>query len=153
MASDERKCREAGCSDYLTKPIDPQLFLEVVAGALGRPKSGPPANENKVQDKAPIVSRLPADDHDFCEIIGEFVVQLEKKLIALRAAVAAEDHQRIAEVAHWIRGAGGTAGFDDLTIPAAALEKLAREGRIDGVAQLVLLLEGLLKRIQLPTAC
>jgi PAS domain S-box-containing protein len=40
MASDERKCREAGCSGYMTKPIEPQQLLEVVASALHEQKAG-----------------------------------------------------------------------------------------------------------------
>jgi response regulator RpfG family c-di-GMP phosphodiesterase len=151
MASDERKCREAGCSGYMTKPIDPQHLLEEVARALHEQKAGVEV-KNEADNKAPIVSRLPTDDRDFCEIISEFAGQLEKKLTALRSAAAAEDLPRIAEIAHWIRGAGGTAGFDELTQPAAALEKIAKEGRLDGVVPLVRRLESLFARIQLPIA-
>ncbi|HMC09740.1 MAG TPA: response regulator, partial [Pirellulaceae bacterium] len=152
MASDERKCREAGCSGYMTKPIDPQQLLEVVARALREQNPGVEVDENEADDIVPIVSRLSTDDRDFCEIINEFAGQLEKKLTALRSAAAAEDLPRIAEIAHWIRGAGGTAGFDQLTQPAAALEKFAKEGRLDGVEPLVRRLESLFARIQLPIA-
>ncbi len=35
MKGDEAKAFEAGCSGYVTKPIDKRLFLEAVAKALG----------------------------------------------------------------------------------------------------------------------
>jgi CheY-like chemotaxis protein len=36
MKGDEAKAFEAGCSGYVTKPIDKTLFLEAVAKALGK---------------------------------------------------------------------------------------------------------------------
>ena len=38
MKGDEAKAFEAGCSGYVTKPIDKKLFLETVAKALTDPK-------------------------------------------------------------------------------------------------------------------
>jgi two-component system sensor histidine kinase/response regulator len=162
MASDEQKCREAGCSGYLTKPINPESLLVAVASALDVSdavdvlESAEVAEKssavNPVQDDAQeaIVSRLPTDDADFCEIICEFVAQFEKKLKVLRAAAECEELHHVAEIAHWIKGAGGTAGFDELTEPAAALEKVANQTQRDQVLPLVARLESLLARIQLP---
>src|SRR5439155_9638373 len=74
MASDERKCREAGCSGYLTKPIDRAQLLQAVASALEKPPSAEASgadipvrravseSPNESQRGEPIVSRLPADD-------------------------------------------------------------------------------------------
>lgn len=40
MKGDETKAYEAGCSGYVTKPIDKTVFLEAVAKALGSRGSG-----------------------------------------------------------------------------------------------------------------
>jgi two-component system cell cycle response regulator DivK len=40
MRGDEERAREAGCSDYLTKPFDTGRFLELVAGLCARPPGG-----------------------------------------------------------------------------------------------------------------
>src|SRR5205085_8506649 len=65
MASDERKCREAGCSGYLTKPIDRAQLVAAVAAALQeRPvtNDGKPAVAKPSDPQKPIISHLPADD-------------------------------------------------------------------------------------------
>jgi HPt (histidine-containing phosphotransfer) domain-containing protein len=149
MADDERKCREAGCSGYLTKPIDPQDLLEAIAKALRSQPSKPPTSVSETDDQA-LVSKLPTDDPDFREIVNEFVAQLASNLAALRAAWARKDMPRIAEIAHWVKGAGGTAGFDVLTAPAAILERAAKDGQPDFMMQQIERLETLLRRAQLP---
>jgi HPt (histidine-containing phosphotransfer) domain-containing protein len=35
--------------------------------------------------------------------------------------------KELAVLAHWLKGAGGTAGFDQFTEPARQLERLAKE--------------------------
>jgi len=41
MAGDDEKCRQAGCDDYLTKPIDRATFLALVARYANKPASSP----------------------------------------------------------------------------------------------------------------
>jgi HPt (histidine-containing phosphotransfer) domain-containing protein len=89
-----------------------------VASAIGNRASA--ISENRAANQngdtgRPIVSCLPSDDREFCEVIIEFAEQLEVKLAALNAALANADLVRIGELAHWVKGAGGTAGFGELT--------------------------------------
>jgi len=153
MASDERKCREAGCSGYLTKPIDRAQLVAAVAAALQeRPvtNDGKPAVAKPSDPQKPIFSHLPAGDLELCEIITEFVGQFEKKLAELDAAAADGDLCRVAEFAHWIKGAGGSAGFDELTRPAGELETTARAGHREPIGPLIERLHSLSARLQVP---
>ena len=49
--------------------------------------------------------------------------------MAIEASWEAEAFGEIAELAHWLKGAAGTVGFDAFTGPAAHLELMAREGK------------------------
>jgi signal transduction histidine kinase/DNA-binding response OmpR family regulator len=162
MTGDEEKCRAAGCSGYMTKPIEIDTLLGTVAEALrdvsagvqpdpvAPPPAAPPA---ATAPQAPrLVSTLPMDDPEFREIVAEFVAHLDKQLAAMEGAMQAQDMKQLAELAHWLKGAGGTVGFPAFTVPAKRLETLARQGPHDGIEQAVAELREIAGRIELPAA-
>lgn len=122
IAGNKAKCHKAGCSGYLTKPIDQSKLLAVVAAELGRSKRVVPVDEPPRRPTATMILSLPMDDPEFREIVQEFVERLHQQLAEFQAAWIAGDMQELAKLAHWIKGSGGTAGFDMLTQPAANLE-------------------------------
>jgi PAS domain S-box-containing protein len=137
MRDDEQKCREAGCSGYLPKPIDIDQLLATVDAALEPTRSQPFAPQNPSEaaavvdrDAAParprIVSKLGLEHEDLRLIIESLLGQLPDKLSAISAAIAAENVDEVARLAHWLKGTGASMGFDCFTAPAAHLETLAR---------------------------
>jgi len=166
MKGDELKCREAGCSGYLTKPINPERLIETIAEALGACRtaagSGPAGTANETSgadgraaafgaaEPDEIVSTLPMDDREFREIVSEFLARLDVRLGELRDAASAGDWKRVADIAHWLKGSGGTAGFDALTRSAGVLEQHAKQHRADLVSDQVRVLQRLVRRIAVP---
>jgi signal transduction histidine kinase/DNA-binding response OmpR family regulator len=152
MADDERKCRDAGCSAYLTKPIEPHRLLTTIAEIVetGRPESG-----NEFADAANSDMPVPAafiDDPELKEIADEFVVRLEERLGALRSAWQADDLALVSEIAHWIKGSAGTVGFAEFTDPAATLERAAKFTQREAIADQIRCLEALFQRIPTPVS-
>lgn len=49
----------------------------------------------------------------------------------MQTAFSDHDFDQLAELAHWLKGSGGTAGFHEFTDPAKELEQLARQGGAD----------------------
>ena len=78
---------------------------------------------------SPIYSTLPEDD-DFREIILDFIPQIETKLQEMDVAISTESYDQLSKLAHWLKGAGGTCGFNDLFEPSLELENaaLAKDG-------------------------
>lgn len=170
MASDEAKCLAAGCSHFLSKPVDSNKLLSLLADILGgamdspappmssRPEPPrlptpasplpaatatevpftPPAPATTtlatqqpvsapLETLTPILSTLPlAEDPEFRELVVEFVDHLHEQLKKMAIAHANQNFGELANLAHWLKGSGGTAGFHEFTVPASALERFAK---------------------------
>ncbi|MBX7164702.1 MAG: response regulator [Pirellulales bacterium] len=160
LQSDEAKCRAAGCSDYLTKPIEPQRLLEQVDRLLSRspepaasaPQALPTCSVElpAMSAAGPLRSSLPQDDQEFREIVGEFVDRFNQRLGEMRDVLGTGDLHRLGELAHWLKGCGGTAGFAQLSDVASELLSASRDSNASQADRVLNELEVLATRIESP---
>ncbi len=142
MKGFEQQCLEAGYTAYLSKPLEVDRFMNYMADLLGGKLISEQETEDHgiVEDPAdtpeqsaaraealPLLSNLPLENPKFRDLVARFAGRLESQLQAMEQAFEAENHAELAELAHWLKGAGGTVGFADFTKPAAELERAARE--------------------------
>ena len=141
MKGFEKQLEEAGFSGFQTKPVDVDALLLDLAQRLGAEEvvedataDAPAPTETtplhagpEGEDEAPIVSRL-ASHAKLGLIVERFVAQLPDKLGQMDSATRRGDLVELAALAHWLKGAGGSMGFDDLFEPAKELEDAARGG-------------------------
>ena len=141
MQGDEDRCKDAGCSHFLMKPIDIDQLFELLAETLGeceqdeRPAATTPAigdtvrpgsgvdnrhprepivsGRSDVSHRPQVVSRLLLDDPGLRPAVEKFVRTLLVRLQEMLADFARRDLQSLAEHAHWLKGAGGTVGFEE----------------------------------------
>jgi HPt (histidine-containing phosphotransfer) domain-containing protein len=97
------------------------------------------------------VSTLPSDNEKFQKLIVLFCRRLEEQLHAFERAAAEKNFAEVAALAHWLKGSGGTVGFDVFTEPAISLEKFAKEQRADEVNRSIRELRVLAKRLHIPS--
>jgi len=152
MKGFEQEITAAGCTGYVTKPIDIDLLLGTLAEKLGtgrRVKAAPqpaaaapaaapvPVLEERIDLGAsaaggpPVVSRF-ASHPRLRTAAYRFAARLGEQLGAMDRAFAAGDFTELKALAHWLKGAGGTVGYDDFTAPARGLEDAAKAA--DGAA-------------------
>jgi histidine phosphotransfer protein HptB len=79
-------------------------------------------------DDEPIYSSL-ASDPVMAELVDMYVEETAEKIATLEAALASGDRDKLRSVAHQMKGAGGSYGFDQVTTCAAALEAAVKQAK------------------------
>jgi len=97
----------------------------------------------------PVVSRL-GDDPRFQDIILTFIDKLESTVCEMEDVYQEGDLDQLAFLAHWLKGAGGTVGFDDFTEPAAKLEEFSKARQKENSGQMLARVKGLTEAIEPP---
>ncbi|MCE3271957.1 MAG: arcB 7 [Ramlibacter sp.] len=135
MKGYEEDVLQAGCTAYLTKPVDIDILLQQVALLLGgtveetRPADLMPSVFSDLRDEAPaegpIRSRF-ASNAKLVPIVRKFAARLDEQLEQARNALRGGDLAEVERLAHWLAGAAGTVGYDAFTAPARELEATAK---------------------------
>lgn len=76
-------------------------------------------------EMAPIYSNLTNDD-DLADLVQDFVKSLQQRAASLDAAAQSESLTDIIRLAHQLRGASGSYGFDSIGLAAGELEMTGR---------------------------
>ena len=107
--------------------------------------------EKIVVESSPIRSTLPVDEVEFYEILCEFSNTLDAKHKEMERACEEQDFTELTNLAHWLKGAGGTCGYHQFSTPAKDMEDAAKSTQIEGVKAHLAEIKSLIDRIELPS--
>lgn len=156
MKGYEENLLAAGFTAYLTKPIDLDTLMSTVARLVGGEKIAAGLKKPVVLPiiaykagsvpRLPVVSRL-AGNIRLQPAVDKFIGRLPGQIDAMERVWKTRDFTALAELAHWLKGSGGTVGFDVFTEPAKMLEQLAKAGADTGINEAIGELRDLESRI------
>jgi signal transduction histidine kinase/DNA-binding response OmpR family regulator len=175
MTGDEQKCLDAGCDAYLSKPIKQKLLHETMAKLMNNSEQNESAkqssqNEGSTESKAQeaqtqqeqsassqqqqqeiidqpeLISQLQGDP-ELSEVVDIFLGELPNMLEKLTDACGTSNNELFKDIAHQLKGASSSAGFDALSKQAAELEELSQDQQLDDIRKQVDQLSVLCTRI------
>jgi CheY-like chemotaxis protein len=160
MKGYEAQVLAAGCTAYLTKPVDIDGLLAEVAALLGGQQAEVDATAPvpisvfsefavDIPLEGPVRSRF-AGNPKLAPIVRKFAGRLQEQLLHFNRAVAAADWPEVARLGHWLAGAAGTVGYDAFTDPARELESAAIAGDAATVEALLQRIARMAGQIEVP---
>ncbi|MFQ5639284.1 MAG: response regulator [bacterium] len=118
MSGDAEKCIQAGCNDYITKPIHKQTFVACLHKQLRSSPSG------EAEDLTPSVEDEISQEME--KLRGYYLNNLRERHQALSGALERSEFEEIGFIGHNIKGSGSSYGFDDITVLGHDIEQAAK---------------------------
>jgi signal transduction histidine kinase/DNA-binding response OmpR family regulator len=147
MNDDRNKCIAAGCTDYLTKPLDTELLLKALAKYLNA-ATGETSAKSCPEASGSIRSRF-AGDVQMQEVVSRFVSALPGRVRELQKLLKENNRSELRLAVHRLKGAGGGYGFSCISELAAALEiRLEGDTAAAETANAVAELVDLIRRVE-----
>ena len=123
MRGDRERCVDAGCDDYLSKPVEFGVLFTAIDQLAGRrtPAGGSPMIRVESSEVRAVKARLAG-------MAADFAGTLDAAITEMRHALAEADVAPVIVRAHKIAGSAGMFGFTEVTESARRLEQAAGKG-------------------------
>ena len=130
MKEHKKKTLDAGCTDYLSKPINREKLQEILNKYLNKK---PSEQKNKKTAKKQDVF---ADDPLMAELREFFVDDLSKKIKKFQEDLEKRDLDEVIRFGHSLKGTAGSYGFPVFSKLGAEIEDNGRAGKWDKIKEL-----------------
>jgi CheY-like chemotaxis protein/HPt (histidine-containing phosphotransfer) domain-containing protein len=122
MMEHRKKTLEAGCTDYLSKPVNREKLVEVLSRYI-RPKSRSTTTKEKF-----VSAENSEDDLMMKELTQFFISDLGQRMEQFTHDIANKNLEEVVRFGHSLKGTGGSYGFPEFSKIGSEIEKEGKEG-------------------------
>jgi len=119
LKQDRERCAQAGADDYITKPLDLELFYGILTTYLKKSLPTVPASVTATAD---IV-----DDPEYKELVIKFIEDLPGKMQSITEAYRKHNWADMKSLVHKLKGTGASFGYPVITELASNIYKFLQE--------------------------
>lgn len=129
------KCEQSGIYHYITKPFDPDLFIQTIKDIIleNNPNRAP---GTAVLDQQLGMKNMGGNIELYQQVLKEYHNENQDTLVKLEAAVHEKRYTDAAQIVHKIKGGSGSIGAKSLYETAISLQKAFNEEKQDEITPL-----------------
>lgn len=153
LADDVKRTLDAGCDDYLSKPIKLRVFLDTLARYLpvaypDLPYSHFKEEEDTADDNKDAALYRIKVEPELIPYVQDYLSLLRQESGSLPSLIEAKEYSQIESFGHRMKGEGGTYGFTPVSELGSGIQKAARQKNDEALRSLSRQLNIYLTRVQ-----
>ncbi len=137
MKGDREICMNAGMTDYIAKPIEPELLYQVLVKAIGQRDPlpvhhavSPPGMSFTGINHEKVMRRLNNNEVLFHSLLREFITDHKDVVDELRKLFELGEEEKAVYLVHTLKGVAGNLGADEVQACALAVEQDLRQSQL-----------------------
>ncbi len=152
LKGDRKKCIDAGMDDYISKPVDNYVLLDILVKYLDN--LGPSTENITEQAIRPVIieqedlvkierlQKIANGDLAFeRDLIDSFILESEKYIQTIEVLIKDKNAEKIMKEAHTLKGFSSNMGAGRMCDAASQLEKIGDSGELDEASEVFIRLK------------
>ena len=139
LPEDREACFAAGMDDYVAKPIRRNELAAALKRAQPLGSRDASSGETEISLEAAALQNLRdlGGTEFLAEVVDVFLAEAPTLITSLRSSLERQDTEELRRAAHTLKSNGSTLGAAAFAELCRTVEQQAKDGRLDGVSQLV----------------
>ncbi len=139
LPEDREACFAAGMDDYVAKPIRRNELAAALKRARPLGSRDASSGETEISLEAAALQNLRdlGGTEFLAEVVDVFLAEAPTLITSLRSSLERQDTEELRRAAHTLKSNGSTLGAAAFAELCRTVEQQAKDGRLDGVSQLV----------------